>query len=90
METSARPPRRGDRGRGDDAAPKATCLEGLLGAKDRTPEIDTSEIVVDDQWRFPMDVQCFVPKATRPEGLAQFVVVIVFLRERHTMRGASV
>ena len=28
-----------------------------LGTKDCTPEIDTSEIIVDFQWHFPMDVQ---------------------------------
>ena len=26
-----------------------------VGAKDCTPKIDTSEIIVDVQWRFPMD-----------------------------------
>ena len=28
-----------------------------LGAKDCAPEINTSEIIVDFQWRFQMDVQ---------------------------------
>ena len=28
-----------------------------LGAKDCTPEIDTSEIIVDFQWHFPMDFE---------------------------------
>ena len=37
------------------AAPKA------IGAKDCTPEIDTSEIIGDFQWRFPMDFQRHFP-----------------------------
>ena len=32
-----------------------------IGAKDRTPEIDTSEIIVDLQWHVPMDVQWHFP-----------------------------
>ena len=33
-----------------------------LGAKYCTPEIDTSEIIVDFQWHFPMDLQWYFPK----------------------------
>ena len=33
----------------------------LLGAKDCRPEIDTSEIIVDLQWHFPMDFQWHFP-----------------------------
>ena len=33
-----------------------------LGAKDCTPEINTSEIIVDFQWHVPMDCQRYVPK----------------------------
>ena len=29
----------------------------FIGAKDCTPEIDTSEIIVDFQWHFPIDFQ---------------------------------
>ena len=32
-----------------------------LGAKDCTPEIDTSEIIMDFPWHFPMDVQWHFP-----------------------------
>ena len=32
-----------------------------LGAKDCTPEISTSEIIVDLKWHFPMDVQWHFP-----------------------------
>ena len=32
-----------------------------IGAKDCTPEIKTSEIIVDVQWHIPMDVQWHVP-----------------------------
>ena len=32
-----------------------------LVAKDCTPEIDTSETIVDFQWHFPMDVQWYFP-----------------------------
>ena len=33
-----------------------------VGAKDCTPEIDTSEITLDAQWHFPMDFQRHFPK----------------------------
>ena len=36
-------------------------LASHLGAKDSTPEIDTSEIIVDFQWHFPMDFQWHAP-----------------------------
>ena len=45
--------------------PEAAQLPGprsaKLGAKDCTPEIDTSEIIVDFQWHFPMDCQWHFP-----------------------------
>ena len=34
--------------------PRATS-SGSLGAKDSTPEINTSEIAVDCQWHFPIE-----------------------------------
>ena len=36
-----------------------------LGAKDCTPEIDTSEIIVDFQWHFPMICQWHFPTEFR-------------------------
>ena len=35
--------------------------EARLGEKDCTPEINTSEIIVDFQWHFPMDCQWHFP-----------------------------
>ena len=41
---------------------RCTCVScACQGAKDCTPEINTSEIVVDFQWYFPMDVQWHFP-----------------------------
>ena len=46
-------------------------------AEDRTPEINTSEIIVGSQWRFPMDVQYNCPtefhcSVVFPKGLSLF------------------
>ena len=46
------------RGRSSPRGPRG-CRPG--GAKDCTPEIDTSEIIADCQWLSPMDVQWHVP-----------------------------
>ena len=32
-----------------------------LGAKDCTPEVDTSEVIADFQWHLPMDFQWHLP-----------------------------
>ena len=34
---------------------------GCLGAKYCTPEVNTSEVIVDAQWHYPMDVQWHSP-----------------------------
>ena len=43
--------------------PRRVCRPSVkeTGANDCTPEIDTSEIVVGFQWRFPMDFQWHFP-----------------------------
>ena len=65
--------------RGQDMSPVAPLHEtpssSLLGAKYSTPEINTSEIIVDCQWHFPMDVQWHFPmeshfSAVCPKGLS--------------------
>ena len=66
-----------ERGCTKDGAPRGSASEGTigLGAKDCTPEINTSEIIVDFQWHFPMDFQWCFPTEFRlsmafPEGLS--------------------
>ena len=46
---------------------------GCLGAKDRTPEIDTSESIVDFQWDFPTE---FHFSAVRSKGLSLFQWIV--------------
>ena len=50
----------------------------LIGAKDCTPEINTSEIILDFQWHFPMDCQWHFPtefhwSAVFSEALVQWI-----------------
>ena len=53
--------------------------QNFVVAKDCTPEIDTSEIIVDCQWHFPMDCQWCVPtnlhfSAVVSQGIVTFPV----------------
>ena len=43
------------------ASMRGDVLVSLLGATDCTPEIDTSEIMLDFQWHFPMDFEWQFP-----------------------------
>ena len=44
----------------DHPALSALLPLGSLGAKDRRPEIDTSEVFVDFQWHVPADFQWII------------------------------
>ena len=43
------------------AIPLSIPQAALVGTKYCTPETDTSEIIVDVQWHFPMDAQLYFP-----------------------------